>query len=186
MMSELKLELKDKFAFFPTKVRTSLFVDTKCIWFKKYSELYINGKFYGIYDYDSIRDEALQNLILSTIAARNEDADMSSVKSRARKNFKHVLISETYFDKLCSNNELKDDVIYSVHKQNGPRQIIYVPTERAIYNVYGAEPGDLILEEIGTKMYKTYVVDIVSIRDKQVLHVTYQYISDGSRDTILF
>ena len=186
MMSELKLELKDKFAFFPTRVRTSLFVDTKRVWLKKYSELYINGKFSGIYDYDSIRDESLQNLILSTIAARNEKANMPVDKPKVKKHFKHVLISEMYFDKLSSNNELKDDVLYSVHKQNGPRQIIYVPTERSIYNVYGAEPGDLVLQEIGTKMYKTFMVDMVTTRDKQILHVTYQYISDGSRDTILF
>lgn len=183
-MHRLSVVIEDKFAYLPVQVESGN--NRKWIWLTKYTEVYVRGSekdYKDIYLYDVGHDKETHKKLLATAY---KDEEKKKIIKPPIKQFKNILISPEYYDYLYRIDSLDPEVIYTIHAPNGPRQIIYVPTERAIYNVFGAEPGDLILEETVGKMYKVYKVDMVTTKERQILNVTYQYISDGSRDSILF
>jgi len=202
-MNELKIVLKDKFAFIPKKVKDHK-DNLKWIWMRKYTEILVDGEKVWknvngcmIYKPDIVshgyylpvigHSERVKKTILENVKDRMKGAEAPAPKPKPQhSSYEIVLTSEEYYNKLVELDDIRDDTVYKIHRQNGPIQIIYVPTERAIYNIFGADPGDLILEEIGIKLYKVYKVDMVKGKDKQIMHITYQYMSDGSRDSILF
>lgn len=197
----LKVILEDKFAFLPKKVK-SYGNSTKWVWLKKYTELFVEGEklwrnvngcmiykettaSHGCFTYELGHSENLKKVILEEVREKMEKVEVPKPKPQ-RSSYENVLISEEYYNKLINSDDIRDDTVYKIHKRNGPVQIIYVPTERAIFNVFGVDPGDLVLEEVSSKLYKVHKVDMVKGKDKQIVHVTYQYMSDGTRDTILF
>ena len=183
-MHRLSVVIEDKFAFVPIQVKSES--GKKWIWLTKYTEVYIKGSsknYKDVYLYNIGHDEDTHKELLSK--AYKDEEKKKSVKPPI-KQFKNILISSEFYNYLYKIDSLDSEVIYTVHAPNSPRQIIYVPTERAIYNVFGAEPGDLVLEETVGKMYKVYKVDMVTMKEHQILNVTYQYMSDGTRDSILF